>query len=129
MLLGIDVGTGGTRAVLIDSSGKVLGTGYQPGKSATLVRNPNWNASTDYRPAYLNQINISIGGDPNVIGRQVLTGSFGKASLYDATTGELLRTFTGKASWVNAVTFSADGRHFLLGGDLASLWDTASGNE
>lgn len=58
-----------------DSSGKVLGVGYQPGKSATLVRNPNWNASTDYRPAYVDQIDISIGGDPNVIGRQVLEGS------------------------------------------------------
>jgi peptide/nickel transport system substrate-binding protein len=58
-----------------DSSGKVLGVGYQSGKSATLVRNPNWNASTDFRPAYLDQVNISIGGDPNVIGRQVLVGS------------------------------------------------------
>jgi peptide/nickel transport system substrate-binding protein len=58
-----------------DAAGKVLGIGYQPGKSATLVRNPNWKASTDFRPAYLNQINISIGGDPNVIGRQVLEGS------------------------------------------------------
>jgi peptide/nickel transport system substrate-binding protein len=57
------------------SSGKILGTGYQPGKSATLVRNPNWSASTDYRPAYLDQINVSIGGDPEVIGRQVLEGS------------------------------------------------------
>lgn len=58
-----------------DSEGKVLGIGYQPGKSATLVRNPNWSASTDYRPAYLDQINIAIGGDTNVIGRQVLEGS------------------------------------------------------
>ncbi|MEA2208961.1 MAG: peptide/nickel transport system substrate-binding protein [Solirubrobacteraceae bacterium] len=58
-----------------DAAGKVLGIGYQPGKSATLVRNPNWSASTDYRPGYLNQINISIGGDANVIGRQVLEGS------------------------------------------------------
>ena len=58
-----------------NSEGRVLGIGYQPGKSATLVRNPNWNASTDYRPAYLNQINIAIGGDSNVIGRQVLEGS------------------------------------------------------
>jgi peptide/nickel transport system substrate-binding protein len=58
-----------------NAAGKVLGIGYQPGKSATLVRNPNWNASTDYRPAYLNQINIAIGGDSNVIGRQVLEGS------------------------------------------------------
>jgi peptide/nickel transport system substrate-binding protein len=58
-----------------DSSGKILGTGYQPGKSATLVRNPNWNASTDFRPAYLDQVNVQIGGDTNVIGRQVLEGS------------------------------------------------------
>jgi peptide/nickel transport system substrate-binding protein len=58
-----------------NGQGKILGVGYQPGKSATLVRNPNWNASTDFRPGYLNQINISIGGDANVIGRQVLEGS------------------------------------------------------
>jgi peptide/nickel transport system substrate-binding protein len=58
-----------------DSSGKVLGVGYQPGKSAAFVRNPNWSASTDFRPAYLDQINESIGGDTTVIGRQVLEGS------------------------------------------------------
>ncbi|MHB8234072.1 MAG: ABC transporter substrate-binding protein [Solirubrobacteraceae bacterium] len=58
-----------------NAEGKILGIGYQPGKSATLVRNPNWKASTDYRPAYLDQINISIGGDTTVIGRQVLEGS------------------------------------------------------
>lgn len=58
-----------------NAQGKVLGIGYQPGKSAVLVRNPNWNPATDFRPAYLNQINIQIGGDPNVIGRQVLEGS------------------------------------------------------
>ena len=54
---------------------KVLGVGYEPGKSVTLVRNPNWNPSTDFRPACLNQISIKIGGEPNVIGRQVLEGS------------------------------------------------------
>jgi peptide/nickel transport system substrate-binding protein len=58
-----------------NGEGKILGIGYQPGKSATLLRNPNWNASTDFRPAYLDQINISLGGDTNVIGRQVLEGS------------------------------------------------------
>jgi peptide/nickel transport system substrate-binding protein len=58
-----------------NAEGKVLGVGYQPGKSATLVRNPNWSASTDFRPGNLDQINISIGGDANVIGRQVLEGS------------------------------------------------------
>jgi peptide/nickel transport system substrate-binding protein len=58
-----------------DSSGKVLGTGYIPGKSATLVRNPNWKESTDFRPAYLDEIQVKIGGTQSVIGRQVLEGT------------------------------------------------------
>ncbi len=58
-----------------NSEGKVLGIGYVPGKSATLVRNPNWNPKTDYRPAYLNEIDIKIGGTSSVIGRQVLEGT------------------------------------------------------
>jgi peptide/nickel transport system substrate-binding protein len=57
-----------------DAAGKVLGVGYVPGRSATLVRNPNWNAKTDFRPAYLNRIDIKIGGSAPVIGRQVLEG-------------------------------------------------------
>lgn len=60
-------------------TGKFAGIGYQTGKSAVLVRNPNWNPSTyasAYRPpAYLDQININIGGDATVIGQQVLKGS------------------------------------------------------
>lgn len=58
-----------------DKTGKFAGIGYETGKQATLVRNPNWNASTDYRPAYLDQININIGGATSVIGQQVLKGS------------------------------------------------------
>src|SRR5262249_47306616 len=56
-------------------TGLFQGIGYQTGKSLTLVRNPNWNPKTDYRPAYLNQINFNIGGDATVIGQQVLKGS------------------------------------------------------
>lgn len=58
-----------------NAQGKVLGIGYIPGKSATLVRNPNWNAKTDFRPAYLNEIVVKIGGTTAVLGRQVLEGS------------------------------------------------------
>src|SRR6185312_6422961 len=57
-----------------NSAGKVLGVGYFPGKSLTLVRNPNRNASTDIHPAYLNETRVKIGGDNAVIGRQVLEG-------------------------------------------------------
>jgi peptide/nickel transport system substrate-binding protein len=56
-------------------TGLFQGIGYQTGKSLILIRNPNWNPKTDFRPAYLNGININIGGDSTVIGQQVLKGS------------------------------------------------------
>jgi len=55
-----------------NASGKL--TGYQPGKRILLVRNPNWDKSTDYRPAYLDRIDFQEGVDPNVGARQILTG-------------------------------------------------------
>ena len=58
-----------------DSAGKVLGIGYVPGKSATLVRNPNWKESGDIRPACLNEVSIKIGGTTEVLGRQTLEGT------------------------------------------------------
>ena len=44
-----------------DASGKVVGR--DPGKSIDIVRNPNWDAATDYRPAYLDEIRIEEGND------------------------------------------------------------------
>jgi peptide/nickel transport system substrate-binding protein len=56
-------------------TGLFQGIGYQTGKSLTLVRNPRWNAKTDFRPAYLNGVTFNIGGDATVIGQQVLKGT------------------------------------------------------
>ena len=44
-----------------DESGKL--TGYTPGSVIKLVRNPNWDASTDYKPAYVDSITIKEGND------------------------------------------------------------------
>jgi peptide/nickel transport system substrate-binding protein len=65
----------GPYMVQADKTGKIQGIGYQPGKSETLVRNPNWKASTDYRPAYVDRINVNVGGDATVIGQQTLKGA------------------------------------------------------
>ncbi|MGZ4294903.1 MAG: ABC transporter substrate-binding protein, partial [Solirubrobacteraceae bacterium] len=56
-------------------TGKIQGVGYNPGKNETLVRNPNWNPKLDWRPAYLNEIKVNVGGDSTVIGQQVLKGT------------------------------------------------------
>jgi peptide/nickel transport system substrate-binding protein len=56
-----------------DASGKI--TGYQPGKRIEFVRNPNWDKSTDYRPAYLDGFVFDEGNDANVGNKKILTSS------------------------------------------------------
>ena len=49
--------------------------GYQPGKSITLVRNPSWDKATDQiREAYLDRIEISIGGTEEDIANKIDAG-------------------------------------------------------
>jgi peptide/nickel transport system substrate-binding protein len=55
-------------------TGKV--TGRVTGKSISIVRNPNWDKATDYRPAYLDAINIEEGNDDlATASRRALNGS------------------------------------------------------
>jgi len=53
-------------------TGKI--TGYSPGKRITFVRNPNWDAKTDFRPAYVDKIIFDEGNDPTVGNRKILSG-------------------------------------------------------
>jgi peptide/nickel transport system substrate-binding protein len=54
-------------------SGPYVISDYKAGRSMTLVRNPNWKASTDWRPAYADEIDWKAGGDANVLARQTLS--------------------------------------------------------
>jgi peptide/nickel transport system substrate-binding protein len=59
-----------------NSSGNVKGVGYTPGKLIRLVRNPNWNSRTDFRPAYLDQVEVREGFvDSTVATRRILSGA------------------------------------------------------
>src|SRR5262249_18383551 len=105
--------TTGPYMVQNDASGKV--TGYVPGRSITLVRNPNWDPKTDWRPAYLDKIIIKEGVDPNVGNKQVLDGTsmignpvdlaptpaFLKQNLSGAKKDQLVPSpYTGRTRWV-----------------------------
>jgi len=66
------VGTG-PYMIANDASGKL--TGYTSGKLIKLARNPNWSASTDWRPAYLDGIEIQEGfADTNSATQKILAG-------------------------------------------------------
>jgi peptide/nickel transport system substrate-binding protein len=57
-----------------DAQGATVG--YQAGRQIELVRNPNWDRTTDRRPARLNRVLIRTNAsDSNVAARQVLAGS------------------------------------------------------
>jgi len=100
----------GPYMVEADKTGKVAGLGYQPGKSETLVRNPNWNPKTDFRPAYLDRINVNVGGDATVIGQQVLKGS--NAVQLDTTAQSAVKL--AYQQYPSQITFtSGSGDHYV----------------
>jgi peptide/nickel transport system substrate-binding protein len=56
-----------------DRSGRAVG--YEPGRRIRLVRNPDWNAQLDTRPAYLDEIEIREGNDDaTLMSRRILEG-------------------------------------------------------
>jgi peptide/nickel transport system substrate-binding protein len=56
-----------------DESGKAIG--YQAGRLIHLVRNPNWVADGDYRPAYVDEIDMPQGNDDTTVAsRKILDG-------------------------------------------------------
>jgi peptide/nickel transport system substrate-binding protein len=59
-----------------DSSGNIRGRGYTPGRQMKLVRNPNWSARNDHRPAYVDSIEVKMGFTDTAVGiRQILNGT------------------------------------------------------
>src|SRR3954467_8721479 len=56
-----------------DSSGKA--TGYQAGRDIHLVRNPNWDKSLDFKPAYVDEIDMPQGNDDTTVAsRKIIDG-------------------------------------------------------
>jgi len=64
-----------TGPYMIENNVEGKAIGYQPQKSIHLVRNPNWDAKTDYKPAYLDEIQTLSGNDdPDIASRRILAG-------------------------------------------------------
>jgi peptide/nickel transport system substrate-binding protein len=56
-----------------DATGKAIG--YEAGRRIHLVRNPNWDKTTDYKPAYVDEIEMPQGNDDTTVaGRRVVDG-------------------------------------------------------
>lgn len=56
-----------------DASGKAIG--YDPGRRIHLVRNPSWDKTLDFKPAYLDEIdNLEGNDDVGIASRRILDG-------------------------------------------------------
>ena len=64
-----------TGPYMISNDAEGNATGYEPGRRIHLVRNPNWDKSLDFKPAYLDEIdNLQGNDDPGVSSQRILTG-------------------------------------------------------
>jgi peptide/nickel transport system substrate-binding protein len=63
-------------AYMVKNDAKGNLTGYKAGKSIDLVRNPNWDKATDYKPAYLDGVKLTTNeSNMQVAAEQILSGS------------------------------------------------------
>lgn len=93
------------------ATGPYMIKSYSAGRSLTLVRNPAWNGkeSGDPRPAYVDQIDIAIGGDSSVNAREI-QNTKGTISLDPAPSDGVAR-YVKQAP--QQITFSALGNRYI----------------
>src|SRR4051812_48879955 len=64
-----------TGPYMIENDAQGKATGYQAGRRIHLVRNPNWDESLDYKPAYVDEIDMPQGNDDTTVAsRKILDG-------------------------------------------------------
>jgi len=96
-----------------DGSGNVKSVGYVPGRSMHLVRNPNWSAATDFRPAYVDDIAVKEGFTDTSVGvRQILNGAADGAGDFTQIPAPTLKLVTTSSqykdnwyTWVNGINY------------------------
>jgi peptide/nickel transport system substrate-binding protein len=87
---------------------------YKPGTSITILRNPNFKPGQDFRPAYVDGINVQEGfSDENSAVSKILTGQSMVNFDFDAT-GEALKTAATKYPTQLTLTPSGGSRYIAL---------------
>jgi peptide/nickel transport system substrate-binding protein len=117
-----DTGTSYKSHVL--SSGPYTFKTVQPGKQYTLVRNPNWNASTDQlRKALPDEIDVALKQNQNDIDNRLLAGQLdvdvAGTGVAPQTQGKILADQSLKANADNPITIRVN--YLSVNGDVAPL--------
>jgi peptide/nickel transport system substrate-binding protein len=81
-----------TGPYMVKNDGQGTITGYAAGRRLQLVRNPSWDAKTDYRPAYLDTMTFLGGNDIDAASRRILSGTSLASGDFAAPPVNLLRS-------------------------------------
>jgi peptide/nickel transport system substrate-binding protein len=85
-----------------DAQGKI--TGFQPGRHISLVRNPQYAAVEDFRPAYLDAIEFQSGNDDTAVAtRRILSGESLASGDIEPPSRELKRLLQSNKSELSVV--------------------------
>ncbi len=97
-----------------DDSGNIKGEGYTPGRQMHLVRNPSWSAKTDFRPAYVDEIEVKEGFTDTSVGvRQILNGTADGAGDYAVIPGPVLKQLSTTEKYKDNLYFWPNGIAYL----------------
>ena len=88
-------------------------SGYVPDRSWTLVRNPSWDASTDSnRPAYVDEIDVAIGGTARVLADQIDQGTI-DFELGGVPPADQIQSYQSQGKEGQIYAFPSDGVRYL----------------
>jgi peptide/nickel transport system substrate-binding protein len=102
-----------------DGQGKI--TGYQPSKKLTLVRNPSWDKSTDFRPAYFDKVEETCCSDATVAAKKTLSGQGYLSGDYAAPPVAVFKQATSNTPDQVKITPSTGNRYVALNTTIKPL--------
>ncbi len=94
-----------TGPYMVESDDQGKATGYVPGKTIHLIRNPNYKNVGDFRPAFIDEWNIEAGNDdPSVATRRILGGESLLTGDIEPPASQLERLLEENKTELSAVT-------------------------
>ena len=94
-----------TGPYMVESDDKGKAVGYVPGKRIHIVRNPDYAAVDDYRPAFIDEYDIQAGNeDPSVATRRILGGESMMSGEIEPPANQLERLLEENKTELSAVS-------------------------
>jgi peptide/nickel transport system substrate-binding protein len=108
---------------MIENDGKGKVTGYEPEKRLTLVRNPSWDKSTDFKPAYFDRIEVKGTFDAKIAAQRTLDQEGMLSGDYAAPPVNILKSALSSKKDQVAVEPSGGNRYISLNTKVKPLDD------